>query len=65
MLGIDFEPEMLNYRSQPYFGIGGNRMRKRSDEMIYLDDQWKTQLSYKHQIVFAIVAGWLNMLYGY
>jgi Sulfotransferase family len=65
LINIDFESEMLAYRSRAYLGIGGNRMRMRSDEMIHLDDQWKRQLRSKHRIGFALIAGWLNMLYGY
>ncbi|RLC81454.1 MAG: hypothetical protein DRI61_03885 [Chloroflexi bacterium] len=62
---IEFEPQMLAYRSHPYFGIGGNRMREGSDERIYLDEAWKQQLSLKHRLTFALTVGWVNKIYGY
>ncbi len=64
-LGVNFESEMLVYRNQPYFGIGGNRMREREDEHIILDEGWRQELHRKHRLAFALIAGWLNRSYGY
>jgi hypothetical protein len=65
-LGLTFEHNMLAYRSRPYFGIGGNPLVMESEEeRIVLDERWKQELSSKHQLIFATVAGWLNKLYGY
>ncbi|MPZ76997.1 MAG: hypothetical protein GEU77_10770 [Deltaproteobacteria bacterium] len=64
-LDVNFEPEMLAYRGKPYLGFGGNQMREREQEAIFLDEEWKRELSYKHRIAFTLLAGWLNRLYGY
>lgn len=64
-LEIPFEPEMIHYRRHPYFGIFGNRMAKRNDERIYLDNAWKQELSLNYRLRFALLGGWLNALYGY
>ena len=64
-LGVDYKPSMLSYRDHRYVGIGGNKMRHRSDSKIYLDDAWKRELSYKHRVMFGVSGGWLNALYGY
>jgi hypothetical protein len=65
-LGICFEPNMLYYRSRPYYGIGGNPITKdNTEERILLDERWKTELPWKHRVAFALMAGWLNKLYGY
>jgi hypothetical protein len=65
-LGANFEPGMLAYRTSPYFGVGGNPLVKnREDEQILLDERWKRDLGFKHRLIFALTAGWLNKLYGY
>jgi hypothetical protein len=64
-LGVSFEPQMLAYRSQPYFGIPGNRMVYLENEDIVLDEVWKKDLKSKHRLGFTLIAGWLNRLYGY
>jgi hypothetical protein len=56
---------MVAYRGKPYLGIGGNRMRNREDERIFLDEQWKRELSQKYRIAFNVLGGWLNRFYGY
>jgi len=42
--------------------IGGNRMRFSNLEQITLDDQWKTKSPTKYKIIFALFAGWVNLL---
>lgn len=64
-LGVSFEPQMLAYRSQPYFGIPGNPMIYLENEDIVIDEVWKEELKLKHRLGFALTAGWLNRLYGY
>lgn len=64
-LGIEFVPDMVAFRRQPYMGIGGNRMRMDSGEEIRLDERWKTALTARDRIIFELVGGWLNALYGY
>jgi len=64
-LGWEFEEDMLTYKKHPYVGIGGNRMRKQNTELIYLDESWKSELSYWNSIKFELLGGWLNKYYGY
>lgn len=65
-LGLNVEPGMLAYRTSPYFGVGGNPLvKEREDEQILLDERWKRELGFKHRLIFALTAGWLNRLYGY
>lgn len=64
-LGRAYQPSMLDYREGQHVGIGGNRMRKRSDERIYLDEKWKRELSRRDRVKFALLGGWLNTCYGY
>ena len=64
-LGIEFEPGMLAYRKQPYYGIGGNRMAKGHDQEISLDTRWRQELPLAYRIKFSLLAGWLNRYYGY
>jgi Sulfotransferase family len=65
-LGVSFESGMLRYRSHPYFGIGGNpNVKDTNEEAILLDERWRQELSWGHRLAFALMAGWLNKLYGY
>jgi hypothetical protein len=57
---------MLRYRSHPYFGIGGNpHVKDTNEEAILLDERWRHELSWGYRLAFALMAGWLNKLYGY
>jgi hypothetical protein len=65
-LGLDFEPAMLRFSCRPYFGIGGSPGTfSNAEERIFLDTRWHEELSWKHRLAFALMAGWLNRLYGY
>lgn len=64
-LGVEFEPEMLAYRSRPSVAIGGNRMRYERTEHIVLDDEWRTALTRGDRLRFAVTGGVLNRLQGY
>lgn len=64
-LEVDFERQMLAYRQHADVGIGGNRMRERQDEHIFLDERWKSELSCSNQVRFTLIGGWINRLYGY
>lgn len=65
-LNTEFEPRMLSFRSTPYLGVGGNRMREeQSHEDIFLDENWKKELPWNYRLAFALTAGWLNRFYGY
>lgn len=63
-LSVSFEPEMLEFRSHPYLGIGGNRMRE-GQGGIRLDEQWKHDWRGPSRLAFAVAGGWLNRLCGY
>lgn len=65
-LGVEFEPNMLEYRSHPYLGVRGNpRVKNAEDEEISLDEGWKEELPWRYRLTFAVIMGWLNKLYGY
>lgn len=65
-LGLSYEAGMFRYRSHPYFGVGGNPLVKNSnEETIILDERWRQELPWRCRLVFALMAGWLNKLYGY
>lgn len=65
-LKLDFEPAMLDYRSRTYFGIGGSPTTfSNPNSEISLDERWRKELSWRHRLAFALIAGWLNKFYGY
>ncbi|MBB4091153.1 sulfotransferase [Salinibacter ruber] len=64
-LGVTYERKMLQYREARNVTVGGNRMRHRSDNDITLDDSWKQELKWKHEMFFNLAAGWINRLHGY
>lgn len=43
-LGIDYEPQMLQFRTRIKHNIDGNRMRLGTDNVIKLDESWRTSL---------------------
>jgi len=64
-LGIEFAPEMLDFR-QGRHNIGGNPMLFRREEtVIQLDERWRERLSEPDRNRFELVAGWVNRLLGY
>lgn len=64
-LDTEFEPEMLRFRSHPWFGIGGNRMAHDTSEEIRLDEKWRRDLSRRDRLLFGLLGGALNRYYGY
>ena len=64
-LRLPFEPGMLEYQKQHYFGIGGNRMRHHYDGRIVPDKHWESELSRKHASLFMFFGGLINRMYGY
>lgn len=64
-LGIDFSPEMMDFRQNRH-NIGGNPMRFRREEtVIRIDESWREMLSEADRNRFELVAGWVNRLLGY
>ncbi len=64
-LGVAYVPEMMEFRSYEYAGLGGNRMRERDDDRIILDDRWTRDWHGAGRTAFALAGGWLNRLCGY
>lgn len=64
-LGAEFDPAMLRYRSHPWFGIQGNRMAHGKSEEIRLDEKWRRDLSRRNRVLFEVLGGAINRLYGY
>ena len=64
-LGVAYEPGMLRFRSQPWFGILGNRMAHDGNEAIRLDEKWKRDLDRRNRLLFELIGGPLNRYYGY
>jgi hypothetical protein len=64
-LGVGFAEEMLAYRSHPYHGVGGNRMRVAGrGEEIFLDESWRQQLRPRYRIAFDVLGGWADRTIG-
>lgn len=64
-LDVDYEPEMLRFRRRPWFGILGNRMQLGTSEAIKLDEKWKRDLAPRDRMLFDLIGGPLNRIYGY
>jgi hypothetical protein len=64
-LDVPYQPEMLQFRSYDYAGLGGNRMRERGDDRIVFDDRWRRDWQGPGRLAFALAGGWLNRLCGY
>lgn len=62
-IGLDFEPQMLNFREKTHHQAGGNRLRFTQDEKIREDLAWQTQLPLLDKIIFNLLFGWLNLYY--
>ena len=56
---------MLKYRQENDVGISGNRMRHGSSNQIVLDERWKKEMTDRHLLIFNIIGGWMNKIYGY
>ncbi len=65
-VGLDYRPEMLEFREEPKHNVRGNPMRFRHGEAkIVLDERWRAELSEEHLAVFDRIAGRMNRAYGY
>lgn len=61
--GLEYEPEMLNFRNFTHHEIGGNRMRLRKSSKIKEDIEWKQKMPRRYKILFNLLFGWLNFYY--
>jgi len=64
-IGLDFEPQMLNFRNKTHHQVGGNRLRFYKNQEIKENILWKKQLPIFDKIIFHILFGWLNKYYDY
>jgi hypothetical protein len=64
-LGIDFDEQMLNFRSVVHHNVNGNKMKIGSASELRLDDAWVRELSKADYDYFLRVAGALNKSLGY
>jgi hypothetical protein len=65
-VGLDYDPAMLRFRSHPYLGVRGSpTVRRTAEQVIRLDERWRSEMSVARRAAFAVVGGWLNKLYGY
>lgn len=53
-LGLDFEVGQLSWASQPKHHVGGNRIRRRLDSTIRLDESWRNKLSILQKVAIDI-----------
>ncbi len=65
-LNLDFEERILDFSvSVKRHQLAGNRIRMRRLTEIKKSDSWKNRLNGLDKIIFYIIAGWLNNIYGY
>jgi hypothetical protein len=65
-VGLRYDPVMLKFHSYPYLGLRGNpNVRGGAEEVIRLDERWRTEMTAARRAAFGVVGGWLNKLYGY
>lgn len=65
LVGIPYEPSMLQYRKATWLGLGGNRMARRTDETITIDERWKTEMRPTERVVVDVFSAAFNRLFGY
>lgn len=65
-LGVAYEPAMLDFQNAYYVGIEGNhRVVTQPDSRVALDERWRREFPLQHRALFALLGGWLNVIYGY
>jgi hypothetical protein len=64
-LGLEFEPEMLNYTSAEHHNTNGNGMRFGASSEIRLDTSWREHMTVDDKNYFEKKAGVLNRRLGY
>lgn len=64
-MGVEFQPLMLDFRTNRH-NLGGNPMRSRQQETaIKLDERWRRELTKDDLAVFEKIGGELNRSLGY
>ena len=64
-MNIAYDSRMLQFRSHTWLGLGGNRMSKRKDDTIRLDERWRREMSRRDRLVVDLVGGMINRYHGY
>jgi len=64
-IGLNFEPQMLDFRDKDHHQVGGNRLKFDTSSEIKEDLVWKDKLPLFDRLVFYTLFGWLNKYYGY
>ncbi|HWP61356.1 MAG TPA: sulfotransferase [Candidatus Paceibacterota bacterium] len=64
MLGVPFEPRMLNFRENEHHQVEGNRTRFGKDP-IRIDDKWRRDMPLYQRALFNLLFGWLNLYYRF
>jgi Sulfotransferase family len=65
LLGLPFEPAMLQFREKIHHIVNGNRMRLASSSTIALDEEWRDRLPKSDREYFEAQAGVMNRSLGY
>jgi len=61
-IGVPYDPHMLHFRSQPWIGIGSNRMSRGDDETIRIDDRWQRDMPLRDRVLVTLASGFLNRM---
>lgn len=64
-LNLDYEAGMIDFRQASHHNIDGNPTRFRSGGIKNPDEKWRTGLNSTDRLLFWVIAGWLNFLFGY
>lgn len=64
-VGLDFEAQMLRFRSKTHHIVNGNRMRLSDSAEVQFDEEWRRRLGHRELEFFQRVAGDLNRQLGY
>lgn len=66
VLGIDYQPSMLRFRSDDRHSIGGNPMRFKEGEIqVRFDERWRREMRREDIETFQKIGGKVNRSYGY
>lgn len=64
-LGLEYEPEMLEFATHVHHSTNGNDMRFSNSSHISIDTSWRQKLTEAQVRYFEAKAGWLNRELGY
>lgn len=64
-LGLEYDPQMLDFSSHVHHSTNGNDMRFSRSSQISIDTSWRDNLTEAQRNYFETKAGWLNSKLGY